>query len=117
MNENNPVTWSLATWALGLGMAFAGGIVNFIVRVKEGHARMYNFVELFGEVFISGFVGVGSYMLILSLDKPVGLAAAAAGIGGHMGTRLLVLAERRLVKKYAVKEEKELGTGDHNHGS
>ena len=100
MNENNPLTWSFATWMLGLGMAFAGGIVNFIVRVKKGHARLFNFIELFGEVFVSGFVGLGSYMLLLSLSQPVGLAAAAAGVAGHMGTRLLYLAEQYFVNKY-----------------
>lgn len=101
--ENDPRLWGAATWALGLGMSVAGGVVSFIVRVKEGHSRLFNFVELFGEVFISGFVGLGSYMLILSLEQPVGLAVVAAGIGGHMGTRLLHFAEAWLVKKYGGK--------------
>ena len=109
MPDKDPTTWSSATWALAFGMAFGGGIVNWYAKVKRGHARAFNIIELLGEVFTSGFVGLGVFMLLAAWDQPVGVCAAAAGIGGHMATRLLFALERILESKlrqfYGVKEE------------
>lgn len=96
MIERDPTTWSLATWALALGMAVIGGLVNWWTRVKNGHARAMNIIELIGEIVTSGFVGVVAFMLLDALDQPIGICSAASGVGGHMATRLLFLAERNL---------------------
>lgn len=96
MPEKDPTTWSAATWALAIGMAFGGGAVNWYSRVKRGHTRAFNIVELIGEVFTSGFVGVAVFMALSAVDQPVGICAAAAGIGGHMATRLLFAVERMI---------------------
>jgi hypothetical protein len=103
MPEKDPTTWAMSTWFLALGMAMAGGIVNWYGRVKAGHTRAFNVIELVGEMFTSGLVGVATYMLLEAVGQPVGVCAAAAGIGGHMGTRLLFVAERSLearIKRY-----------------
>lgn len=94
MPEKDPTTWTAATWALGCVMAMSGGLVNWYARVKRGHTRAFNFIELVGEIFTSGFVGMGAYMFLASLDQPIGLCAAAAGVGGHMATRLLFAVEK-----------------------
>lgn len=96
MIERDPTTWTLATWALASGMAVLGGLVNWWTRVKRGHARAMNFVELIGEIVTSGFVGVVAFMLLDALDQPIGMCSAASGISGHMATRILFLAERNL---------------------
>jgi hypothetical protein len=36
------------------------------------------------------------FMAVEALDQPMGLCAAAAGIGGHMATRLLFALEKLL---------------------
>lgn len=96
MPEKDPTTWNAATWLLALGMAFGGGIVNWYARVKRGHTRAFNIVELIGEIFTSGFVGLGVFMIFAGFDDPVGICAAASGVGGHMATRLLFAVERMI---------------------
>lgn len=96
MPEKDPTTWSAATWLLALGMAFGGGVVNWYAKVKRGQTRAFNIVELVGEIFTSGFVGLGVFMLLAAIDQPVGICAAAAGVGGHMATRLLFSIERAI---------------------
>jgi hypothetical protein len=96
MPEKDPTTWSAATWLLALGMAFGGGAVNWYAKVKQGHTRAFNVVELVGEIFTSGFVGIVVFMALASLDQPSGICAAAAGVGGHMATRLLFAFERAI---------------------
>ncbi len=96
MIEKDPTTWSLGTWALATGMAAAGGLVNWYTKVKSGHTRAFNIVELTGEVFTAGFVGVSVFMLLSALEQPAGVCAAAAGIGGHMAARLLFVVERAI---------------------
>lgn len=96
MPEKDPTTWGLATWLLALGMAFGGGIVNWYAKVKRGHTRVFNVVELLGEIFTSGFVGLAVFMTLEALDQPIGLCAAAAGVTGHMATRFLFAVERAI---------------------
>ncbi len=99
MLEKDPTTWSQSTWILAISMAASGGIINWLGRIREGHTRAFNIMELFGNIFTSGFVGVGVFMAAESLDQPIGLCAAAAGIGGHMAARLLFAVEKLLEKK------------------
>ena len=98
--NNNPITWTYGTWALAFGVSIAGGIVNFYARVKRGHTRAFNFIELIGEMFIAGLVGLMAFMVVTGFNYPIGLAAAAAGVGGHMGTRLLFIAEHALEARF-----------------
>ena len=106
MPIKDPTTWSLATWALAAGMAFAGGFVNWYTKVRQGHTRVFNIVELVGEILISGFVGVAVFMLLASYDQPMGVCAAASGVSGHMGTRLLFLIEQLICKKIKTETDK-----------
>jgi hypothetical protein len=94
MVEKDPSVWTLATWLLALGMGFSGGAVNFWARMKARNPQKFSALELVGELFTSGFVGVGAFMLLNSWDQPPGLSAAASGIAGHMSTRLLFALER-----------------------
>jgi len=109
MQEKDPTTWGLATWLLALGMAFGGGFVNWYAKVKRGRTHAFNIIELVGEIFISGFVGLTAFMFLEALGQPLGMCAAAAGIGGHMATRLLFAVERAIEAKMASlhKEGKE----------
>jgi hypothetical protein len=94
MPDKDPSAWTLATWLLALGMGFSGGVVNFWARIKARNPRTFNTLEFLGELFTSGFVGVGAFMLLNNWDQPPGLSAAASGIAGHMSTRLLFALER-----------------------
>lgn len=105
MIEKDPTTWSYSVWLLAACSAFAGGAINWWAKVKAGHARVFNVIELIGEIFTSGFVGMGVFMLLAGMDQPLGVCAAAAGIGGHMGTRLLFALERAVEAKLSKDEE------------
>lgn len=94
MHDKDPTSWAIATWLLAIGMAAGGGIVNWYANVRRGRTRVFNVVELIGEIFTSGFVGLGVFMFLAALDQPIGVCAAASGIGGHMATRLLFAVER-----------------------
>jgi len=100
MPDKDPANWSSATWALAILMPLGGGFINWYARVKTGHTRAFNILELLGEVFTSGFVGLWVFMLLASYDQPAGLCAAASGVSGHMATRLLFLIERAAEQKF-----------------
>lgn len=109
MPEKDPTTWGLATWLLALGMAFGGGAVNWYAKVRRGHTRAFNIIELIGEIFTSGFVGLGVFMLLAAMEQPAGICAAAAGVGGHMATRLLFAIERAVEARLEVLTKKGNG--------
>ncbi len=102
MPDKDPTTWALGTWVLALSMALGGGLINWYAKLKRGHVRAFNFVELIGEIFTSGFVGLGVFMFLSSWDQPAGACAAAAGVTGHMATRLLFAIERAIERQIDV---------------
>lgn len=99
MPEKDPQNWNLSTWSLAMSMAAGGGFVNWYARVKSGLTKPTSIVELAGEIFTSGFVGIGTFMALASFDQPTGLCAAAAGVSGHMATRLLFAIERMALRR------------------
>jgi hypothetical protein len=105
--QNDPTTWPVITWIIALTMALSGGLINWFGQSKKFIAGQFSIFELFGELFTSGFVGVGLFMFLDSINQPMGLCAAAAGVGGHMATRFLFLVERRIEKKLLEDEIKE----------
>lgn len=94
MPDKDPANWAAATWVLALSMAVGGGVVNWYARIKRGPVRAFNFIELIGEILTSGLVGLGIFMLLSSWGQPAGACAAAAGVSGHMATRILFAIER-----------------------
>jgi len=97
--DKDPSAWTVATWLLALGMGFSGGVVHWWARMKSRKPRVFSLMELVGEVFTSGFVGVCVFMALNEWDQPAGLCAAASGISGHMGARLLFVLERAAESK------------------
>lgn len=93
MPEKDPTLWSLTTWALVLVMSLLGGLTSWYRRVKAGHSRTFNIVELFGEMSISGLVGFCGFVVVQYQFDSQGIAAAAAGVSAHFATRLLFSAE------------------------
>jgi len=99
MIEKDPTLWGISSWIFALSMPVAGGMVNWYSKVRKGRSRIFNFVELIGEIFTSGFVGLGTFMLLTSYDQPPGVCAAFAGVSGHMATRILFLIEQYIETK------------------
>jgi LydA holin phage, holin superfamily III len=86
--------WDHSTWLLAFCMSVAGGLVNWFSRLKQGKTRPFNIVELFGEIFISAAIGVGTFMVLDAYGFAIGVCAGASGVAGHMGTRLLFAIEK-----------------------
>ena len=99
MIDKDPQNWSLITWGLAILMSAGGGFVNWWTRVKAGLSKPNSMVELAGEIFTSGFTGVGVFMLFASFDQPIAFCASSAGVGGHMATRLLFAVEKAIERK------------------
>lgn len=98
MPEKDPTNWTHATWALGILMASAGGVISWYGKVKSGHTKASNIIDLILDVFTSAFVGLIVFMSLDAIGQPIGLCAAAGGVGGHMGTRLLFIVERSVIE-------------------
>lgn len=111
MPEKDPTNWTIATWVLAILMPLGGGLINWWARVKSGHTRAFNFIELIGEVFTSGLVGLWVFMTLDAYSQPIGLCAAASGVAGHMATRLLFLVERLAEARFRKMIEDDRGKG------
>lgn len=105
MPEKDPSLWTWATWLPIALMASAGGVVNWLLRVRSKPSR-FSVVELIGELFTSGFVGIGTAMLLASLGYDFLFCAASAGITGHMATRLLYRIEHIILSRIDAMESK-----------
>lgn len=77
-------------------IAMAGGLVNFYRKWQEGNVRAFNFVELIGELCVSGICGVFAWWLFKGLGVSEWLTGAGVGVAGHMGSRTLFIAEKAI---------------------
>lgn len=104
MMEKPPyINWEqFFTWLWVIGLSFMGGFVSFSRKVKSGHARAWNFMELIGELFTSAFVGIVTYNICQWQQFPVPLTGALVGIASHMGSRALFRMEHILNSKFPV---------------
>lgn len=100
MIEKDPTSYSLLTYLWVFGLAVLGGVVNFMRKLQEGHARAFNIIEFIGEIVTSAFAGVITFWLCENADLSQLITAAFVGISGHMGSRALFMAEGWLTKQF-----------------
>ena len=115
MQEKLPSFTSIAdllTYAWVFGLAMLGGAASFVRRVRSGQAKYSNIVELVGELVVSAFAGLVTFFLCKSAEFDEMSTAAFIAISGHMGTRLIFLAEKLLVKRFGLDNECELPKED-----
>jgi hypothetical protein len=93
-NGGDPTTCDLSTWILAISMAVSGGAINVFGSIKSGERQRPSLMAWIGEFFSAGFVGVGVFMLLLSYNQPMGMAAFCACVFGHFSTRLLFKVTR-----------------------
>lgn len=109
MPEKDPANYPLFTYLWVILISSWGGIVSFHRKMKSGHTRPFNMMELMGEIATSAFVGVVTFWLCEYANIHQTLTAAFVGITGHMGSRALFQlekwAERRLTGDISIKEE------------
>lgn len=70
---------------IALALAFVGGAASYIHRTMNG--QKFVLARLFGTVFVSGFVGITTYYLVLALGIPEGspFTFASSSISGALG--------------------------------
>jgi hypothetical protein len=98
-----PINWGHVWTGLWVGGLSAwGGVSNFLRKRMYGQARPFNLAELFGEMCISSFAGVVTYLLATAGGINDLVVAALVGISGHAGSRAVFGIEKALDKKFPV---------------
>lgn len=88
------------TWLWVIGISVLGGGVSFFQKLKRGQVRPFNFTELLGEILVSFFVGLVTFLLCRAIDLNDYWSAGLTGITAHMGSRALMLMEDAFTKKF-----------------
>jgi hypothetical protein len=89
LSELVPLAWVFFVSALG-------GLASWVRKVRAGNVRVFNIVELIGELIVSAFAGLLTYWICRAAALDEWSTAAAVGIAGHMGSRALFLLENTI---------------------
>lgn len=89
--------YSLTTYLWVSLLSFWGGAVRVYQNIKKGDK--FSFFELFGEMSISGFVGIITFWLCEYSGFSPLLTAALVGVSSHMGTVALAKFREFLMEK------------------
>ncbi len=104
-SQKTVASFGIFTYLMVLALAMGGGIANYISKVRAGRAGRFNFTELIGDMFISGFVGLLTFWLCQESNFSEFMTAILVGISGHMGARLIGKMEQFLGKKLDIPSE------------
>lgn len=107
MPEKSPENFTILTYAWVFGLSMLGGAVAFFRKVKQGHARAWNFAEFFGELATSAFAGILTFYLCEWSQMSPLATAAFVGISGHMGSRALVHFEAYFESRFPISKHDE----------
>ena len=93
-----------------IGLSMFGGLASYLGKVRK--SKVFSLIELTCEIVISGFTGILTYFLVSSQAWPWEWQAAAVGVSGHMGSKLLSLVElwaahrvEQITKSYSLPED------------
>jgi hypothetical protein len=100
MPDKDPANIPLITYAWVFGMSVLGGVASFMKKLKDGHARAFNVIELIGEMATSALVGVVTFFLCESAEMDRVKSAALVAVAGHMGSKAIRLLEQILSKQF-----------------
>lgn len=100
MPEKDPTSYSFLTYGWVFGLAILGGVVSFMRKLQDGHARAFNIIEFVGEIVTSAFAGVLTFWLCEHSQLSPLVTAALVGVSGHMGSRAIFMAEGWLTKQF-----------------
>ena len=96
----DPTSYSFITYVWVLGLAILGGLVSFLRKLREGNTRVFNIIELIGEVTSAAFTGILVFWILENSGVAPLITAACVGIAGNMGSRGLYLLEQFLKSKF-----------------
>lgn len=94
--------YGAATWVWVTLLSLCGGVANFFRKIRAGAARPFNFAEFVGEIFISAFAGICTFLLCEAAHFNPLLSSAMIAVSGHMGSRAVFLFERIFTRRFGV---------------
>lgn len=106
--ERDPLQIPLNVYAAMLSAALLGGFVSWFGRVRRGQAVVSVF-NIVGEMATSAFAGLLAFWTCQAMGLGLTSTILVVAVAGHMGTRAIALAERRLQEKLGLKDGKEGG--------
>lgn len=89
-----PTDYSFITYAWVLVLSMWGGSVSYYRKLRSNQDDRIRLMELIGELFTSGFVGIITFWLCEQSGIPQLYSAALVGITSHMGSRAIYIAEQ-----------------------
>lgn len=84
------------SWLFLLGLACWGGIVRYLIDVKQNKAS-WSWINAFAQLAVSGFTGVISGLISIESGLSIYMTLAAAGVSGAMGSVALTYFWERLM--------------------
>ncbi|UNU73294.1 phage holin family protein [Moraxella nasovis] len=78
----------LVTLPYVLVLSLLGGLASFIMRLNQATEPKplgKIFLNLFGELFLSGFAGLTTFLLCREWELSLNITAVAVAISGHLG--------------------------------
>jgi len=97
--------WAAYSWILIL--AWFGGFVNYMKKVRNGEVGRFNITEFLGDMLTSSFAGVITFLFCKGAGFNEWLTAALVGMSGHMGSRALFMFEHWLAKRYGLGKQED----------
>jgi hypothetical protein len=107
--QKTPLDYELITYIWVIGLSAWGGLANYFHKIKMGVIVRFSFVEIVGDIVISGLAGVTTFYLCEAAGFPQVVTAAFIGVAGHMGSRVIFLMENMFDSRI----KKMLGLADY----
>lgn len=86
----------MVTWVWVAFFSAWGGAVAYLQKIKRGHVQRVSLLELIGELFTAAFAGTMTYLAGAAMGVPEIMLAPMIGVAGHMGSKLILIAEGML---------------------
>lgn len=98
----SPLSYTLYEYGAMLGIAMLGGLVRWYMAIRKGDMTTISLAALIGELCVSAFIGLITFWVCEAMGIQPLYTGAIVGVAGHMGARMLIMAERagkRIVEK------------------
>jgi hypothetical protein len=95
MQDKDPTLAGLS-WLVLLGLACWGGLVRYLIDVKQNKATL-SWINGLAQIVVSGFTGVIGGLISLEGGASFHMILAVAGVSGAMGSVALTYFWERIV--------------------
>lgn len=98
----DPLDIGLRQYGATLAVAFLGGIVSYVSKVRSGAVKAWSVMHLIGELATSAFAGLLCFWLCTFANTPGLVTISLVGIAGHMGARAIAVFESWAAKRWGI---------------